>query len=151
VHDIDDEYRVAMKDPLGPKWSMQDDDGELIDDETRHGGDPRAAKDSYEAGMAKAFDRCSDAMRDDGRMVVVFANKAPEAWESLAASVIRAGFIVDGSWPIQTEQPSRMRGLSSAALASSVWLVCRKRSATAKPGWDNKVLDEMRANIKQRL
>jgi adenine-specific DNA methylase len=81
----------------------------------------------------------------------VFANKQPDAWETLVSSLIRSGFIVNGSWPIQTEQPSRMRGISSSALASSVWLVCRKRSEASRPGWDNKVLDEMRANIGQRL
>ena len=37
-----------------------------------------------------------------------------------------------------------MRALSSAALSSSVWLVCKKRSAAARPGWDNRVLEEMR-------
>lgn len=44
-----------------------------------------------------------------------------------------------------------MRGLSSAALASSVWLVCRKRSVIARPGWDNRVLEEMRENIAVQL
>ena len=62
-----------------------------------------------------------------------------------------SGFIVDGSWPIQTEMGNRTRAQSAAALASSVWLVCKKRPATARPGWDNKVLEEMRANITTRL
>ena len=44
-----------------------------------------------------------------------------------------------------------MRAQSSAALASSVWLVCKKRSATAQPGWDSNVLSEMRENIRRRL
>ena len=63
----------------------------------------------------------------------------------------RAGFIVDGSWPIQTEQTSRMRALSSAALSSSVWLVCKKRPDTARPGWDTQVMEEMRKNIDIQL
>jgi hypothetical protein len=44
-----------------------------------------------------------------------------------------------------------MRAQSSAALASSVWLVGKKRPATARPGWDNKVMEEMRANIATQL
>jgi hypothetical protein len=32
-----------------------------------------------------------------------------------------------------------------------VWLVCKKRAATARHGWDNRVLEEMRANITSRL
>ena len=34
--------------------------------------------------------------------MVVFANKQPDAWETLVAALIRAGFVVDGSCPIQT-------------------------------------------------
>ncbi len=36
-------------------------------------------------------------------------------------------------------------------LSSSVWLVCKKRPETARPGWDNRVLEEMRRNIATRL
>jgi hypothetical protein len=59
--------------------------------------------------------------------------------------------VVDGSWPIQTERTARTRSLSSAALSSSVWLVCKKRPEIARPGWDNRVLEEMGANIASRL
>jgi hypothetical protein len=46
---------------------------------------------------------------------------------------------------------NRTRALSSAALSSSVWLVCKKRLEPALPGWDNKVLIEMQARIGERL
>ncbi len=144
-------FREAMGERLGPKWNAGAEDGELIDDDTRHGGDSDASKKAYEDGMTKVFCRCVESLAANGRMVIVFANKQPDAWETLVASLIRAGFVVDGSWPIQTEQPSRTRGISSAALASSVWLVCRKRPTTARPGWDNNVLEEMRANIAVKL
>ena len=136
--------------PLGPKWNAADDDGELIDDAGRFGGDRVLSKKTYEDGMGRAFRACHDALNADGRLVVVFANKSPDAWETLAAALIRAGFVVDGSWPIQTEMPNRQRSLASAALASSVWLVCRKRPPT-RPGWDQSVLSEMRENISRKL
>ena len=69
----------------------------------------------------------------------------------MVTAIIRSGFVVDGSWPIQTEMAARSRALSSSALSTSVWLVCKKRSAISRPGWDNKVLEEMRANIATRL
>ena len=144
-------FADAMRARLGPKWDKDSADGELIDDDTRHDGDIARSKEAYENGMTRVFQRCATSLAPNGRLVIVFANKQPDAWETLVGSLIRSGFVVDGSWPIQTEQPSRMRGISSAALASSVWLVCRKRLETARPGWDNKVLDEMRANIGQRL
>jgi hypothetical protein len=151
VFDLTPAHQQVMATPLAPKWNHETQDGELIDDASRHGGDLERSKRAYEDGMANAFRRCADALTTNGHLVIVFANKQPDAWETLVGSVIRAGFSVVGSWPIQTEQPSRMRGISSAALASSVWLVCRKRPDTARPGWDNKVLEEMRANIAQQL
>ena len=141
----------AFREPLSPKWDAEQNDGELIDDSSRFGGDKAKSKAVYENGMFRAFQACYKSLTTDGRLVIVFAHKQPDAWETLVSAIIRAGFVVDGSWPIQTEQVSRMRAQSSAALASSIWLVCKKRSETARPGWDNQVLQEMQAKITQRL
>lgn len=145
------EYDKAFSKPLGPKWESTANDGELIDDASRFGGDKTASKRNYEAGMARAFKACHDALTSSGRLVIVFAHKQPDAWETLVSAIIQAGFVVDGSWPIQTEQAARMRAQSSAALASSVWLVCRKRDPMARAGWDAQVIKEMESNIVQRL
>ncbi len=144
------EIDAAFETPLGPKWNAAANDGELIDDAARFGGDRGASKRNYEDGMARAFARFHAALRDDGRLVVVFANKSPDAWETLVSALIRAGFVVVGSWPIQTERLARTRAMQSAALASSIWIVCRKRPA-ARAGWDAAVLAEMRENITRQL
>jgi adenine-specific DNA methylase len=124
---------------------------EIIQHAGRLDGDNVRAKAIYEDGMRQSFEAAHAMLADTGRFVVVFAHKDPVAWETLAGALIKSGFIVDGSWPIQTERPARTIALATAALASSVWLVCKKRPATARPGWDNNVLDEMRANIAGRL
>ena len=144
------EIDAAFSSALGPKWDHQADDGELIDDASRFEGDKERSKRNYEDGMARAFRSCHAALRQEGRLVVVFANKQPDAWETLVGALIRAGFVVDGSWPLQTERSSRSRAMSSAALSSSVWIVCRKRAA-GRHGWDSSVLDEMRENITEKL
>ncbi len=41
--------------------------------------------------------------------------------------------------------------MTSAALASSIWIVCKKRPADAKPGWDEPVKEDMRTNIAVKL
>ena len=150
LHGLSPAADGVFADPLGPKWDAEAGDGELIDDAARFGGDRAASKRNYEDGMARAFVRFRDALRDDGRLVLVFANKSPDAWETLVSALIRAGFVVTGSWPIQTERLARARALASAALASSIWLVCRKRTRTG-PGWDATVLAEMRQRIHQQL
>ncbi len=146
IRGLTPELDAVCKTPLGPKWDTPTNDGELIDDAGRFGGDREASKRNYEDGMARAFSRFHAAVRDNGRLVVVFANKSPAAGEAL----IRADFVTHGSWPIRTEMETRQRSLSSAALASSIWIVCRKRSA-ARAGWGAGVLAEMRENISQQL
>jgi putative DNA methylase len=142
---------LVFSEALGPKWDSNANDGELIDDSSRFGGDKEASRRNYEAGMSRAFSACHAALKPGGRLVIVFAHKRPDAWETLVSAIIKAGFVVDGSWPIQTEMGNRTRALSSAALSSSVWLVCRKRDPGTRPGWDTAVLKEMEANIIQRL
>lgn len=150
-HGAATEIDAQIQFSTGPKWDSENQDGELIDDDSRHGNDRNASRKAYEDGMERAFRVCHERLSPDGRMVVVFAHKQPDAWETLASAIVRAGFVVDGSWPIQTERETRMRANASAALASSVWLVCKKRPAAARPGWDNNVLEEMRANIAVKL
>lgn len=151
LHGIATPLDESFRNELAPKWDQEQSDGELIDDSSRFDGDKTLSKAAYEDGMFRAFRACGNSLVPQGRLVIVFAHKQPDAWETLVSATIRAGFVVDGSWPIQTERVGRIRSASSAALSSSVWLVCRKRPATARPGWDNQVLEEMREKIASRL
>jgi len=151
LHGLSDDIDAAFEEPVGPKWDADADDGELVDDATRFGGDREKSKAAYEDGMYRVFSMCRDRLAPDGRFVVVFAHKHPDAWEALVSAVMRARFIVDASWPIQTERVGRMRSVGSSALSSSVWLVCKKRPEAARPGWDTRVLEEMRESIGRKL
>jgi adenine-specific DNA methylase len=141
----------AFANTLSPKWDHRSNDGELIDDSSRHKNDASESKRVYEDGMARSFESCAKSLKADGRLVIVFANKQPAAWETLVSALIRAGFVVDASWPIATEMRGGVRNFARASLASSVWLVCKKRPAATRSGWDNNVLAEMKANIAVRL
>jgi len=153
--DLSDFFYVWLRRTLGRQYAesfrnkMTDKSEELIQHAARTGGDNVAAKQRYEDGMAAAFGSARERLVDNGRMVVVFAHKQPDAWETLASSIIRAGFTVDASWPIQTEMPNKAAG--GARLASSVWMVCKIRPESAGIGWDNRVIEEMRRNIGARL
>lgn len=153
--DLSDFFYVWLRRMVRPECCshfdnrITDKSQELIQHAGRTGGDHQAAKKRYEDGMATAFAKARDALKENGRLVIVFAHKQPDAWETLASSIVRAGFAVDASWPIETEMPNKAAG--GARLASSVWLVCRRRPATARPGWDNNVLEEMKANIAVKL
>ncbi len=151
VHGLSPEVDEAFSAALGPKWDHEAGDGELIDDSSRFGGDKVASKKNFEDGMAAVFRRCHAALTPSGILVIVFANKNPDAWETLVGALIRAGFVVDGSLPIQTEMGNRTRAQSSAALSSSVWLVCRKRPSSARPGFAAPVLEEMHDKIRTQM
>lgn len=153
LHGVSSEMDLAFAPPLGPKWdasaSSGQGDGELVDQPGRFGGDGAESRRAYEGGVEATFRRCGDALADDGRLVVVFANKRPAAWETLVSALIRSGFVALASWPIQTEMVNKVAG--GARLSSSIWLVCRRRPADARPGWDAAVLAEMRSNITESL
>lgn len=155
LYGLDAEIDEVFDTDLSPKWDDEEQDGEFIEDPSRFDGDgevaKEAAKQAYEDGIASALERCHEALKENGRLCLVFANKDPEAWETLVKAVIRAGFVVDASWPIETEQSGGLRNYGRASLSSSIWLVCRKRDPSARPGWDSAVLDEMRENITERL
>ncbi|WNG48862.1 DUF1156 domain-containing protein [Archangium minus] len=84
---------------------------------------------------AAFFERkMGDCLRDGRRVahpqslgVVVFAHKSTAGWEAQLQAMLDAGWVVTASWPIDTERAGRLRAIESAALASSVHLVCRPR------------------------
>ena len=52
-------------------------------------------------------------------------------WETFLDAVIQSGLTVTGTWPMRTERGGRMVGIGTNALASSIVLVCRKRTEGA--------------------
>jgi putative DNA methylase len=86
-------------------------------------------KEYFEKGMQDALRDARRVTVPNGIAVVVFAHKTTEGWEVMLSSVISAGWVVTASWPIDTERAVRMRATDSAALASSVHLVCRPRES----------------------
>lgn len=75
-------------------------------------------------------DACREARRiskPSGVSVFVFANKETSGWEAMLMALISSGWTITASWPIDTEMGNRLRARNSAALASSIHLVCRPR------------------------
>ncbi|HBL27437.1 MAG TPA: DNA methyltransferase [Acidobacteria bacterium] len=108
---------------------------EAVRDEQIHlDGRPKKTAEWYEKKMHQAFMEGRRVLKPDGIGSVVFAHKTTEGWESLLSGIIRGGWTITGSWPIVTEMATRLRARESAALATSVHLVCRPRSDEAPIG-----------------
>lgn len=82
----------------------------------------------YESTMQQAMAEGFRVLQPSGIGLVVFAHKSTAGWEALLQAVMDAGWTITGSWPIDTEMGTRLRARNSAALASSVHLVCRPRT-----------------------
>jgi putative DNA methylase len=81
----------------------------------------------FEKEIGRAFVDSRRVVNPQGIAVIVFAHKTTSGWESLLQAIVDSGWVVTGSWPIDTERASRLRAMQSAALASSIHLVCRPR------------------------
>ncbi len=81
----------------------------------------------YERELTKAFSEGRRILRPEGVGTVVFASKSTSSWEAILKAVVDAGWIITGSWPIDTEMETRVAAQGQARLASSVHLVCRPR------------------------
>jgi len=155
--DLSDFFYVWLRRTVGDRYpevfaaSITSKADELVQ-QHKAGEEGRKGKEEYEAGMATAFRRAWEALVPDGRIVIVFAHKDPDAWETLATAMIRSGFTVTASWPIDTERATRTRAMGgSAALASSIWLVCRKRPSGTGVGRYAAVRRAMRERVTERL
>jgi putative DNA methylase len=136
-------YPELFRTPLTPKSA------EIIQEPARH-EDDAAAKAFYEGEITRAFGEARRVLCADGIFVVVFAHKSTAAWETLLNSLLAAGLVVTASWPLHTEMKTRLRAMESAALASSIFIVCRVRDAD-KDGYLDDVREELAAIIRERL
>ena len=126
-----------LENPLSPKTR------EAVQDETRIVDGRPKDRAFFEGTMAQAFAEGRRVLREDGVGSVVFAHKTTEGWEALLSGMIRGRWTITGSWPIATEAGNRLRARDSAALATSVHLVCRPRSDNAPVGDWGDVLSEL--------
>ena len=123
--------------PLTPK------DAEAVQDETKRANGGPKGKTFFEKVMAEAFAEGRRILQYGGAGCIVFAHKTTEGWEALLSGMIKGGWTITGSWPIATEMASRLRARDSAALATSVHLVCRPRPEDAPIGDWGEVLREL--------
>jgi putative DNA methylase len=112
---------------------------ELVADVKRFGNKENAQV-HFENGMSIVFSALAENYDERYPATVFYAFKASESedkgnistgWETFLFGLLSAGFSVTATWPIRTENKTRLRGLGSNALATSIVLACRKRSITA--------------------
>lgn len=101
----------------------------------------------YETKMTSIFSESRRVLSDDGVLSVMFTHKRAEAWDTLGMSLLQAGFTIETSWPVNTEFEHSMHQANMNSAASTIMLVCRKRTDRAD---GRKVyLDDIEHDIRQ--
>ena len=95
---------------------------------TQGSGGVESGKLFFEEMIGKSFKEIQRILKPQGIAYIVFAHKSTDAWETVISAILNAGMILSASWPIHTEMKNRMRASESAALASSIYMVVRKRN-----------------------
>ncbi len=94
-----------------------------------------AAQAHYERLMTETFVEAKRVLRPDGVLTVMFTHKKQEAWESLFASLVEAGFTITATWPVKTESEHSLHQAKKNAAQSTVILVARVRTPSAGIGY----------------
>jgi len=129
---------------------------ELVAFGYRHGGKVDAEA-FFLNGMKQAMQRLAEQSHPAFPVTIYYAFKQVEndgadgnastGWETFLEAVICAGFSTTGTWPMRTENDSRLRGQASNALASSIVLVCRKRVADAPISTRREFINVLKAEL----
>jgi len=112
---------------------------ELVATPYRHGSKEKAET-FFLDGMTQAMHRIAEQSHPAFPVTIYYAFKQTESttegnastgWETFLSAVLKSGCALTGTWPMRTENESRMIGQGTNALASSIVLVCRKRTKDA--------------------
>lgn len=114
---------------------------ELVASAYRHEGVINAEA-FFMDGMTEAMKKFSEKTHPAFPVTIYYAFKQSKSnedndissagWETFLEAVLKAGFVITGTWPMRTEGAGRMLASNTNALASSIVLVCRKKDKLAK-------------------
>ncbi len=131
---------------------------ELVATPGRHGGKEKAEA-FFLDGMTQAMHRLAEQAHPLFPVTIYYAFKQAESdgsdgttntgWDTFLAAVIRAGFAISGTWPVRTEYGNKETKRS--ALASSIVLVCRQRSASAPTATRREFVTALKAELPSAL
>lgn len=133
---------------------------ELVATPWRFEGGKPEAKAFFEDGMHRTFQRLAEAMSNDYPMTIYYAYKQSEStdagttssgWETLLQALMDADLQITGTWPMRTEMSNRTIASDTNALASSIVLVCRRRSNDARIASRPEFLRELKRDLREGL
>ena len=133
---------------------------ELVATPYRHGNKEKAEA-FFLNGMTLAMQRLAAQSHPASPVTIYYAFKQSETksesgvvntgWATFLDAVIQAGFGISGTWPMRTEMRTRQVGMGTNALASSIILVCRPRSADAPVATRREFIEALKSELPDAL
>jgi putative DNA methylase len=114
------------------------------------------ARDHFEQGMRRVLGEMRVAQSPDFPATIFYAYKQEEessagrtstGWETFLQGLIDSGFTITATWPIRTENRSRLMAAGSNALASSIVLACRPRSSSSQVATRGELISALREEM----
>jgi putative DNA methylase len=144
---------------------------ELIASPYRHDGNREQAQAFFEDGLGKAFAQIHSKHLTEYPLTVYYAFKQAETdesgenedeggsesavastgWETMLEGLVRAKFLITGTWPSRTEGGTRLIAMGTNALASSVVIVCRPRPINAPLATRKEFMTALRRELPDAL
>ena len=101
--------------------------------------------------MAKPFIEAHRVLKPDGQMIMVDAHKTTLGWATLVDALRQSGFCIVEAWPLVTETSGRLIAQDAAALASSIFLVARKREGTLTGSYEEDMRPELEHIVREQV
>ena len=129
---------------------------ELVADSKRHGS-KEAAKNFFEDGMTTFMKSVAKCQTNEAPATIFYAYKATErsnegvgvssGWDTFLQAIVNSGLVITATWPVRTENKTRLRAMNSNALATSVVLACRKRDSEASIGTRGELIAALKSEL----
>ncbi len=153
--ELSDYFYVWMKRCLGDIYPeifesiLTDKDNEAVANPSRFEGlgtsKSKLAKQDYESKMEKSFKEMYRILENNGVLTIMFTHKSTDAWDTLAMSLMEAGFEITASWPVHTEADLSLHIAKKNAVKTTIFLVCRKRkNRNLELWWEDDVLPSIK-------
>jgi len=104
----------------------------------------------FEDMLSKSFKEMHRVLKPTGMAIIIYGYKTTKGWESMLKSLIKADFVITTSWPVRTEMKTRLKARKTAAIDSTIYMVCRK-STREEIGFWKDIKPAIKDRVEEKL
>lgn len=116
----------------------------------RHDDNRDRARAFYESMMSRVLHEASRVLRPAAPLIMIYAHKTTAGWSTLVDGLRKSEFEIYEAWPLETELKGGLR-LTKAMLASSIFLVARKRDRAEVGNFEEQVKPDLEEIVRERV